>query len=139
MKALGCHIVAEFSHCDADLLTDVDWVRKTMLKAAEVALAEIREEAFHRFEPHGVSGVVVLSESHISIHTWPELGYAAVDIYTCGNHAKPHLGLDYLAKQLKSRSVITSEIDRGTLTATGAFAHSVTSAHQSEVLDAKTA
>ncbi len=126
MKALGCHIVAELSHCDAEIITDLDLVRDSMVRAAELAKAEVREVAFHRFIPHGVSGVVVISESHLSIHTWPELGYAAVDIYTCGNTADPWLALRYLAEQFQSQSITASVIERGSLTATGAFSHNVT-------------
>lgn len=129
MKAMGCHIVAELSDCDRAILTDVEGVEQAVVRAAEVARAEIREVVFHRFEPHGVSGVVVIAESHLSIHTWPELGYAAIDVYTCGNTADPWLALQYLSEQFRSKTVTTSVIHRGTLTSTGDFSHAIAAGH----------
>lgn len=132
MKALGCHIVAEMSLCDPEILTDLERVRDAMVAAAEVANAEVREVAFHRFIPHGVSGVVVISESHLSIHTWPEIGYAAVDIYTCGAHTDPMKALVYLSKEFKCSTMTTSTIQRGLLNARGSFAHRVTTTRKEE-------
>jgi S-adenosylmethionine decarboxylase proenzyme len=86
VEARGTHIICELSGCSPDLLSDVDGVRTVMERAALEANAEILKVAFHRFQPQGVSGVVVIAESHLSIHTWPESGYAAVDFYTCGDH-----------------------------------------------------
>lgn len=113
MNALGCHIVAEFSACNPATLADLDMVQSSMVQAAKVANAEVREIAFHRFQPHGVSGVVVIAESHLSIHTWPELGYAAVDIYTCGDTTRPMDALNFLSSKFESESMITSTIERG--------------------------
>lgn len=126
MKALGCHIVAELSLCDPEILTDLEQVRSAMVQAAEVAKAEVREVVFHRFIPHGVSGVVVISESHLSIHTWPEIGYAAVDIYTCGSHTSPMTALQYLSEKFHCRRMTTTTIDRGLLNGQGSFGHRVT-------------
>ena len=64
------------------------------------------ESAFHRFEPQGVSGTVILAESHLSIHTWPEKGYAAMDFYTCGDHTDPWLACEYAAQTLGAKSVL---------------------------------
>lgn len=132
MKALGCHIVAEMSLCDPEILTDLEGVQKAMVEAAEVANAEVREIAFHRFIPHGVSGVVVIAESHLSIHTWPEIGYAAVDIYTCGGHTDPMLALQYLSKQFHCQRMTTTTIDRGVLNGQGSFGHRITSSNLQE-------
>ena len=74
MDARGTHIICELSGCDRRALTDLDGVRDTMVAAAREANAEVLKVAFHRFQPHGVSGVVVIAESHLSIHTWPESG-----------------------------------------------------------------
>ncbi len=126
MKALGCHIVAELSLCEPELLADLDGVKQAMVESAEVANAEVREVAFHRFIPHGVSGVVVIAESHLSIHTWPEIGYAAVDIYTCGSHTSPMKALEYLSKKFLCKQMHTTTIARGYLTGQGAFGHRVT-------------
>ena len=84
MKALGTHIVCELSGCNAALLTDVDAVAEMMEQAAREANATPIEKAFHRFQPQGVSGVVVIQESHLSIHTWPEESLIAIDLFSCG-------------------------------------------------------
>lgn len=126
MKALGNHIVAEMSLCDPDILTDLEGVQNAMVQAAVVAKAEVREVVFHRFIPHGVSGVVVIAESHLSIHTWPEIGYAAVDIYTCGDKVDPMLALQYLREQFQCQRMTTTTISRGLLNGHGAFGHRVT-------------
>jgi S-adenosylmethionine decarboxylase len=126
MKALGCHIVAELSLCDPELLAELEGVKSAMVEAAEVANAEVREVAFHRFIPHGVSGVVVIAESHLSIHTWPEIGYAAVDIYTCGSHTDPMKALQHLSSKLLCKQMTTTTIARGYLTGQGSFGHRVT-------------
>jgi S-adenosylmethionine decarboxylase proenzyme len=80
----GIHYLVEYTGCDPEVLDDLESVRTLLTSAAEAAGATPVTSAFHTFRPHGVTGVVVLRESHISIHTWPETGYAAVDIYTCG-------------------------------------------------------
>ncbi len=132
MKALGRHIVAEMSLCDPEILTDLERVKEAMVKAAVVANAEVREVAFHRFIPHGVSGVVVISESHLSIHTWPEIGYAAVDIYTCGAHTDPMKALQFLSGEFQCKTMTTTTIERGLLNARGSFGHQVTTSRREE-------
>lgn len=130
MKALGTHIVCELSGCDAAALTDVDAVREMMIGAAKASRATIMEVAFHRFEPQGVSGVVVLAESHISIHTWPEAGYAAMDFYTCGDHTDPWLACEHAAKVLSAKTMHTTEVKRGIAQPSGTFTHAVTRDHE---------
>ena len=125
MEARGTHIICELSGCDARALTDVEFVRNVMKAAALEANAEILKTAFHRFEPHGVSGVVVISESHLSIHTWPESGYAAVDFYTCGDHTDPWRACDYAARRLGARSMLTTEVKRGIASTNGQYTHVV--------------
>jgi len=90
-------------------------VQEIMINAALEAGAEIREYVFHKFSPQGVSGVVVISESHLAIHTWPELGYAAVDIFTCGQRVNPWDACDYLAERFQATTVNAREIQRGIL------------------------
>ncbi|KAF5028545.1 S-adenosylmethionine decarboxylase proenzyme [anaerobic digester metagenome] len=85
-----------------------------MCKAALEAGAEVREVAFHKFSPQGVSGVVIISESHLSIHTWPELGYAAVDVFTCGTTVDPWDACKYLQAILEAENIKGMEITRGT-------------------------
>ncbi len=136
MKALGTHIVCELSGCDAATLTNVDAVREMMIGAAKASRATIMEVAFHRFEPQGVSGVVVLAESHISIHTWPEAGYAAMDFYTCGDHTDPWLACEHAAKVLEAKTMLTTEVKRGIAQTGGAFTHVVTRDHETTKLSA---
>jgi len=97
-----------------------------MVGAAKEANATIVETAFHRFQPHGVSGVVVIQESHLSIHTWPETGYAAMDFYTCGDHTDPWAACEYAAKILGAKSMLTTEVKRGIEARKGEFTHVVT-------------
>jgi S-adenosylmethionine decarboxylase len=123
VKALGRHIVCEFSGCDPMLLSDVDGIHSMMIKAAEAARATVMESAFYRFEPQGVSGTVILAESHLSIHTWPEKGYAAMDFYTCGEHTDPWLACRHAARALVAASVLTTEIKRGIEKSDGEFTH----------------
>ena len=85
MDTQGRHLLAEFRGCDAAILNDEAQIEALMHAAAIAAGATVLLTAFRRFEPHGVTGVVVVSESHLSIHTWPEANYAAVDVFTCGD------------------------------------------------------
>jgi S-adenosylmethionine decarboxylase len=84
-----------------------------MVDAALEAGAEVREVAFHKFSPQGVSGVVVISESHLAIHTWPELGYAAVDVFTCGEKVDPWVACNYLKDHFAAERLEANEIMRG--------------------------
>ena len=126
MKALGTHIVCELSGCDPKALTDVDAVHAMMIQAAVAARATIMESAFHRFEPQGVSGTVILAESHLSIHTWPEKGYAAMDFYTCGDHTDPWRACEHAATALSARNMLTTEFKRGVEANNGTYTHVVT-------------
>lgn len=112
-KALGRHVLAEIYDCSADILNDIQAVEKIMVRAALAAGAEIREVAFHMFSPQGVSGVVVISESHLAIHTWPELGYAAVDVFTCGDTVDPWVSCDYIKKEFAAQRMEAQEVQRG--------------------------
>lgn len=114
MKILGRHLIAEFVGCRHDLLDDQQGLEAAMKEAVRVSGATIVNSVFHRFNPKGVSGVVVIAESHISIHTWPEYGYAAVDFFTCGDSVNPHLACDYMKTYLHASDATTvSEIPRG--------------------------
>lgn len=118
MQSLGRHILAEISGCSFEILNDMAMVEEIMINAALEAGAEIREFVFHKFSPQGVSGVVVISESHLAIHTWPELGYAAVDVFTCGEKVNPWDACDYLAERFQATHVDAREIKRGILEST---------------------
>lgn len=114
MNALGRQLMIELKNCDADLLNDLKFVEKVMLEAAEIADAQIIKSSFHPFSPHGISGMVIIAESHMAIHTWPEHAYAAVDIFTCGEKVKPEAAAKHLIKKFKCKDVLINEYKRGT-------------------------
>jgi S-adenosylmethionine decarboxylase len=113
LQSLGRHVLAEVHGCRFEILNDIKKVQDIMVNAALEAGAEIRELVFHKFSPQGVSGVVVISESHLAIHTWPELGYAAVDVFTCGEKVNPWDACNYLAEKFGAEYVNASEVKRG--------------------------
>ena len=113
METLGRHLLVEFHECDSVVLDDFDTVKREMLEAAKVAGATIVGDVFHRFSPPGASGAVVIAESHLSIHTWPEYGYAAVDLFTCGTSVDPFKAFDHLTGVLGARRVEHTEHRRG--------------------------
>ena len=116
MQGLGRHVLAEVYGCEFHILNDLDRIREILVSAALSAGAEVRETAFHRFSPQGVSGVVVISESHMAVHTWPELGYAALDVFTCGDRVDPWVAVDAIVKDCGATHVTASEIKRGIFT-----------------------
>ena len=112
LPTYGRHLVAEYHFCDRDLLDDVDAITDLMQHAAVAAGATIVRTAFHRFAPTGVSGVMVIKESHLSIHTWPDQGYAAIDFYTCGD-CDPNIAHEVLAKRLGAQQGELILLERG--------------------------
>lgn len=119
MNALGVHILAEYYNCDNRLLNNAALIENYMNQAAVHAGATVVASAFHTFNPHGVSGVIVIAESHLSIHTWPEYGYAAVDIFTCGDIVNPWKAFEFLKDILNSAHFSTMEMKRGQLQVVG--------------------
>jgi S-adenosylmethionine decarboxylase len=110
---LGRHLLAEFIGCKGCNLDSVQQIKKEMENAALEAKATIVQSVFHHFSPFGVSGVVVISESHLAIHTWPEYGYAAVDVFTCGNDVDPNDALEYLKEVFDVDRVVVKDVERG--------------------------
>ncbi len=119
MKALGYHLLLEFKGCPEEILTDQDFIERTLLEASRRAKTHVISKHFHTFSPHGVSGAIVIAESHISIHTWPEFGYAALDIFTCGDNALPHLGTSYLIDAFRPQFTKVVQVERGLFGAAG--------------------
>lgn len=113
MQALGTHLLVELHGCQPELLKKVDVVKEIMVAAAKACKATILHVSFHEFSPFGVSGVVVIAESHLSIHTWPEYRYAAVDIFTCGDVIKPEEAVSYIASRFRCRKPSVLEMRRG--------------------------
>jgi S-adenosylmethionine decarboxylase len=112
-SAIGSHCILELHGCPHDILDNETLVRKAIVTASEKALSTLLHLSSHRFEPQGVTAVGLLAESHISIHTWPELGYAACDIFTCGESARPTEACDYLAAVLQADSQSLQVLARG--------------------------
>ncbi len=115
MNALGKHLLLELKDCNKEVLNDVGFLKGALITAAGEAGAIVLGESFHQFNPQGVSGVVIIAESHLCIHTWPEYGYAAVDIFTCGNSVQPEKAAEILTGKLGSKSHSIMEIQRGIL------------------------
>ena len=113
-KTLGNHILIEFMNCDPEILNDVAKIEKNMVDAASKAGATVINSTFHHFSPYGVSGVVVIQESHLAIHTWPEWGYSAVDLFTCGE-IDAWISFDYLKNCFGSDSYSAIEMKRGSV------------------------
>ena len=113
MHSLGRHLLLELKVCNSKLLNDLKKVQEIMVSASKEAKATIVETSFHKFNPFGISGVIVIAESHISIHTWPEYGYAAVDIFTCGDVLKPEIAAAHLIEKFQSKDPSIVEMKRG--------------------------
>lgn len=114
-KQLGKHILVEYYGGDEEIFSSPEIIEEKMNVAAKLANATIVKSVFHHFNPYGVSGVIVIAESHLTIHTWPEYGYAAVDIFTCGESVDPWRAFDYLEKEFKVEKSVTQEIARGVI------------------------
>ena len=112
-ESLGRHVLVELYNCNPELLNNVSGIEKIMVDAAEHSKATVINVTFHHFSPYGVSGVVVIQESHLTIHTWPEYGYAAIDIFTCGNTVDPWQAYEFLKEALEASSGSTMELKRG--------------------------
>ena len=113
MKALGKHLLLELNDCDPKLLNDINFIREIMLAAANESGAAVLGEAFHQFSPQGVSGVILIAESHLSVHTWPEHGYAGADIFTCGTRVKPEKAAEVIIAKLKPGTHSVILMNRG--------------------------
>jgi S-adenosylmethionine decarboxylase len=115
LNALGRHLLMELKDCNGEVLDDVNALKDALLTAANEAGATVLGESFHRFSPHGISGVIIIAESHLFVHTWPEYGYAAADIFTCGDSVRPEKAAEILIRKLGAREHSIKEIQRGTL------------------------
>ena len=106
----GTHLIVDV--WDGKNLNDIDHIESTLKECVEVAGATLLHCHLHPFNPEGVSGVLVLAESHISIHTWPEMGYAALDIFMCGD-SEPHKAIDVLKRGFETENVKIDDLRRG--------------------------
>lgn len=113
MEALGRQILVEFYDCKETKINDVEYIESSLINATKASNATIISHNFHKFSPYGVSGVVVIAESHVAIHTWPEYNYAAVDIFTCGDTIDPWVIQEHLKEYFESKNVSSMEMKRG--------------------------
>ncbi len=118
LYALGTHLLVELKDCNQEILKDLGKVKEALVSAAKHAKATIIDVSFHEFSPFGISGMVVIAESHLSIHTWPEYGYAAVDIFTCGDIIKPEDAAHYIIERFECKQPSIVEMKRGILSLT---------------------
>lgn len=121
IEQLGRHILVEYYNCDKEILKDHAVIEEHMRQAAIEANATIVTSCFHKFNPWGVSGAVIIQESHLTIHTWPEYGYASVDLFTCGDSVNPWVGFKYLENALIAERSESTEVARGLVDKIKAF------------------
>ncbi len=114
-RALGTHLLIELYGCERGTLERVIEVEHALLRAAHASRAHIVSHFFHEFEPYGVSGVVVIEESHYTIHTWPEHRYAAVDLFFCSESVEPERALEVMREAFKPARVEVMLVRRGTV------------------------
>ena len=115
MDVLGKHLLLELKDCNRETIDNLEFIKEILCETAEKIGATIVNQAFHKFAPQGVSGVVVIAESHISIHTWPEYGYASVDVFTCGDIIDPKSAINLLVEKLEAKESSFIELKRGIL------------------------
>ncbi len=111
----GKHYLIDFLGCDPETIKFVDATKEIFVRAAKESKATVVGEAFHQFEPFGVSGVLLIAESHVSIHTWPEDGFVGVDIFTCGEEMDPDIAMKVLREELRAETVNVKVLVRGQL------------------------
>ncbi len=115
MQELGHHFIAELWECPEGLLDDPERLQQISLESAETARVTVISSQFHRFSPQGVTGILLLAESHLSLHTWPEHGYCAMDLFTCGDFQAAREAIHQLSRKLQAGRVVLSEMKRGLL------------------------
>jgi S-adenosylmethionine decarboxylase len=113
MQELGVHLHIELWECEPELLNQPQAVENALVEAAHSANCTVVNRVIHQFKPQGVSGVVVLAESHISVHTWPELGYAALDVFACGADCYPQKAAEHLIASFSAKKSTVKSFSRG--------------------------
>ena len=110
---LGKHFLVELTDCDRQIIDDEIELRLLLLTAVGLSGARIISDSFHKFSPQGVTGVVIIAESHVALHTWPEHNYVACDIFTCSARMNVELLISHLHKMLGAHEVFVGEFSRG--------------------------
>jgi S-adenosylmethionine decarboxylase proenzyme len=111
--ACGSQVVLDLYECETTHLDDLEWVKRTLVDAASAAGATIVQTVFHKFAPWGISGVVVIAESHLAIHIWPEKRYAAIDVFTCGENVLVDVASAHLKREFRARRSFQRRFKRG--------------------------
>jgi len=124
MDTIGYHYIVEASNCDPRTIEDATRLREILVAAAKTAQMDVKVTHFFKFTPRGVSGIVIVSASHISIHTWPEERYAAIDVYTCGDDSQPEKAIEYILGEIGAEHAHITEIKRG-VKDNGEFTHTI--------------
>jgi len=115
VQSLGNHLIIELYECHSEIINDAKSVEEKLVEAVKISGANVVQSVIHKFNPHGISGVVVIEESHFSVHTWPEYGYCALDIFTCGDEIDCYSALQYLKKEFQAKNLSVTEMKRGML------------------------
>lgn len=113
MRVLGKHLTVDMYGCSFDILDNIEYIKTAMTTAVEESNLTLLDFSYYKFDPQGLTALALLAESHMSIHTYPELGYAAVDVFTCGDHTLPDKAIAILKNFLKPEKTKTTTIRRG--------------------------
>lgn len=119
METIGIHCIAELYDCPRDLLDDESFIVEALREAVDEGLATLLHKVSHHFHPQGVTALALIAESHVAIHTWPEHGYAAVDVFTCGDRANAEKACQHLAKVLQAGRCSMRKLTRGEVCGAG--------------------
>ena len=112
-KNIGYQILIDLYDCDYEKMEDLDYIKNMMKGLSEVLGTTIRDEAFHKFSPYGISGVLIIAESHLAIHTWPDYKYAGIDLFTCAKKLNTDKAIEFLCQSLNTKNYEIKEINRG--------------------------
>ncbi len=115
LAPVGIHCILELYDCPANLLNDVNFIRQVLREAAVKSQSTLLGELAHQFQPYGVTALALLAESHISVHTWPEMEYAAADVFTCGEHTVPEAACAHLIEVFQAGHHVFRKIQRRSL------------------------
>jgi S-adenosylmethionine decarboxylase len=113
-EPVGVHYILEIYECPSAVLNNLTYIMESLRGAVKVAGATLLNEVSHQFSPQGVTALMLLAESHISIHTWPESGYAAIDVFTCGSHTMPDMACAHLVDKLQAKRHLLFKMPRNT-------------------------
>lgn len=112
-KSIGYQVLIDIYECNYNKMENMEYVKEMMIELANILKTNIRQIAFEKFDPYGISGVLIISESHITIHTWPEYNYVGIDIFTCSKKVEYNSAIEYLLKKLGTKKYEVKEINRG--------------------------